>query len=799
MIGRITKALRRLRRRLSRNEWAIRIFGLSRLPAHTDKPGLVIVQVDGLSRTQFERALERGRLPFLRKLIQHKRYRVHTLYSGLPATTAAVQAELFYGVKVAVPAFCFRDYKTGRTVRMVEPNAVAAIERDLARQGEPLFKDGAVYSDIFTGGAAESHFCPASAGWAQALRGANPFGIVFLVITNFYSFIRTILLLAVEFVLAIIDMLQGGIAGHHLVKELKFVPMRVAICIGLRELVTIGAKIDIARGLPVIHVNFVGYDEQSHRRGPRARFAHWSLKGIDDSIARIWREAQICERREYQVWVYADHGQEQSLSYPLVHGRSVEEAVRAVFANVDVTGAGSPRDWRDVQSYRAALLGAGQTQKLSPATNQNDAATETAKRRMEVAALGPVGFLYVPEGLTPEDRARVARALVERAHIPMALFFDALGRLTACTGAGILRLPDDRAQLFGAGHPFVDELTDDLHALCAHPCAGDLVICGWRAGTPHYTFPHENGSHGGMGTEETRAFALLPADTRLPARDRDYLRPLDLHQAALHQLGRREITDENVVRSRRKKGQPVRIMTYNVHSCRGLDGKVAPERIARVIADYEPDIVALQELDVGRPRTGGVDQAHLIARYLKMDFHFHPALRVAEEQYGDAILTHLPMRLIKADRLPGHPSRPGLEPRGALWVAITVDDIDLQVINTHLGLRRTERVAQMRELLDAGWLADPACQPPLVLCGDFNGGPLSTVYRLLSADLRDAQKGAKPGRPKNTWFSGYPTRRIDHIFVDPGIEVVGVEVPSTRLVRIASDHLPVIAEIRLPV
>ena len=106
-----------------------------------------------------------------------------------------------------------------------------------------------------------------------------------------------------------------------------------------------------------------------------------------------------------------------------------------------------------------------------------------------------------------------------------------------------------------------------------------------------------------------------------------------------------------------------RILTYNVHRCLGTDGRLSPERIADVIAAYEPDVVALQELDVGRLRSGGVDQAHAIARALGMHVHFHASLRVLEEQYGNAILTHRPSQLVKAEALPGLGEAP--EPRAA--------------------------------------------------------------------------------------------------------------------------------------
>ena len=143
----------------------------------------------------------------------------------------------------------------------------------------------------------------------------------------------------------------------------------------------------------------------------------------------------------------------------------------------------------------------------------------------------------------------------------------------------------------------------------------------------------------------------------------------------------------------------IRFLTYNVHSCFGADRKADPARIAEVIAECRPDIVALQEVDVGRARSGGTDQAHMISTHLRMEAQFHPALHLADERYGDAVLTALPMRLVRADALPSSG-----EARGALWVEVDVFGTQLQVFVTHLGLRGSERVRQATTLLGPGWL-----------------------------------------------------------------------------------------------
>jgi endonuclease/exonuclease/phosphatase family metal-dependent hydrolase len=240
-----------------------------------------------------------------------------------------------------------------------------------------------------------------------------------------------------------------------------------------------------------------------------------------------------------------------------------------------------------------------------------------------------------------------------------------------------------------------------------------------------------------------------------------------------------------------------RILTYNVHRCLGTDGRLDVGRIAAVIAAEEPDIVALQEVDVGRARTGGVDQAHHIAERLKMTHRFHAALEVEEELYGDAILTCLPERVIKTGPLPGYRPIPQLEPRGALMVAIEVaDGVEVQVLNTHLGLVPREQQIQAAAVAGEGWLGHPMRRDPLILIGDFNATSRSVVWRTLSAKLTDATAG-RSGRRIATFPAQAPILRIDHVFVSRGVRVTGMHVPATPLAKIASDHRPLVMDFEI--
>ena len=783
---------RRTRRWLSRTEWGVRLFGLPRSVGTSAEPGLLLVQIDGLSRSQFETALHHRRLPFLRRLMTRDHYRLHTLYSGLPSSTPAFQGELFYGVKGVVPGFSFREHRSGRVVRMVDPEPAARVQRRLGKLGRGLLQGGSAYSDIYSGGATESHFCPSTWGWGHLLQAANPFAWLLFIVAHTWSFVRIAVLLAAESVLAVVDCLRGMYTGQDLMKELKFVPTRVGICILLRELLTVGASMDAARGLPVIHLNLLGYDEQAHRRGPSSVFAHWSLRGIDNAIRRMWYTARRSTRRDYQIWIYSDHGQEFTLPYPDETGTTLEEAVAKVFDSAEEADR-REHPPRGVQFQRASWLGRAPI-KRPPA---DSAVTErvTAEGKLTVTAMGPLGFIYPPSRLSEARRRDIAARLVTEARVPLVFYVDDDQVVWAQNGKGRFHLPAQAEMVLGPEHPFLPEVAEDLVNLCRHPDAGELITSGWRPGERSISFPFENGAHCGPGPEETRAFALLPHDAPIPDQEKKYLRPLDLREAALVTLKR--IAPQRPVRKRRRRPGTLRIMTYNVHSCIGTDGRLSPARIARVIAQYDPDVVALQELDVGRPQTGEIDQAHAIAQDLEMEFHFHPALAVEEELYGDAVLSRLPMRLVRASALPRLANRPYLEPRGALWVAINVDDSDVQLVNTHLSLSPKERSQQVSALLGSEWLSHADCRTPAILCGDFNALPRSRGYRKLCGRLQDAQRVLKNHRPKRTWFPRMPLGRIDHVFVSPDVEVTDVQVPRTHLTRVASDHLPLIVDVKL--
>lgn len=803
MISSLSVRLRWLRRKISRTHWAALLLGVKRPTGETEEPGLIMIQVDGLSRTQLEAAVERGSMPFLSRLIRRGHFTLENFYSGIPSTTPAVQAEIFFGVKCAVPAFQFLHRKAGKVMRMYEADSAAEIEEELlARNHEPLLKGGHAYSNIYRAGAERTRYCSQDLAPDELLRRLHPFKSLLLILVYLPKILRMIGLAIVELVLALGDAVKGLYEKQGFWMEIGFVPARVVVCILVRELIRFRVLLDIERGTQMIHANFLGYDEQAHRRGPGSAFAHWTLKGIDRAIRDTYRAGHQSDHRDYELMIYSDHGQEHSEPYEKRHGRALDVALGEVFREGPLAGHAiwmkrMPELVGSSLDRCRALMG------LKPvsatASGDPDPATQII-----VTAMGPIGHLYFPTQPAVDAMESYGRNLVQRAGIPMVLLKQPDQTVKVFNPRGEWMLPRDRAELLGAGHPFLDEAAEDLVRLCFHEDAGDIVFSGWDPQGKPMSFPLENGAHCGPGPEETGGFLLVPDRIRRwhvshLARTGERVRGEDLNKIALHYLGRDGPREERVSEhEERDSDLPLRVMTYNIHSCRGIDGKLRPERIARVINHFDPDVVAVQEVDAHRPRSRSHDQARLIADHLRMNHVFHAMLEEEKERYGIAVFSRYPFRVVKSGLLTHADHRTFREARGAIWVKLEIAGrAPFHFVNTHFGLGRGERRQQADELLGKDWIGGIPEDEPVILCGDFNSGPRSKVFRKLAGVLRDSQTLAVAHEPVATFPSLSPFLRLDHVFTSAHFTVEGVERPHTPTAVAASDHLPLCVELTL--
>ena len=231
--------------------------------------------------------------------------------------------------------------------------------------------------------------------------------------------------------------------------------------------------------------------------------------------------------------------------------------------------------------------------------------------------------------------------------------------------------------------------------------------------------------------------------------------------------------------------EPLRVVTWNIHHGRGLDGRVDLERIARVLEPLDADLLALQELDAGRARTGGVDQSAALAARLGMRAIFYEAFEDDDGgRYGHALLTRsAPTRTTLAP-LPRWPLR---EPRGLIDARVDTRLGPVRAMSTHLGLLELERIRQARAIV--GRVRD--ARHPVVLLGDLNAPSAVPSMRVLRRALADVTP--RPSRER-TWPAFCPLLRLDYVLAS-GLRGVRGRTVRGGEATVASDHLPLRAEL----
>lgn len=779
---------------LSRSHWFSRLLNL---PVCMDNPGdtgLILIQIDGLSYRQFQTALKKNRMPYLKHLLNTKEHTLKSGYSGLPSSTPAYQAELLYGIKSFVPAFEFIDRRTDRHHVCYRPESANHLARELTTRGQPLLSGGNAYAMLFTGGADEARYCAETMDLDSLFRTLNPVKLLILLVLHTAELLKIITYTLIECGLAVFDFFKGVFARQNLIKEFTFIPARVLVCIVLRELVRFRLKLDVARGIPLVCANFLGYDEQAHRRGPDSAFAHWSLKGIDNAIKDIHKRSQASQCRTYDIIIYSDHGQERVDDYETINGISVKRAIRKVFQRLYPDHLFSGNQEADISLEKLYKRIRSFFIKRREPENENAPGRTIRADEIRITTMGPLGHIYLPGQILKKELSTAAQDLAASAAIPL-VFFQEGQEIYVCDRDGIFRLSDDVERVLGEDHPHRDRVVLDLERICRHQNAGDLVISGWQGHQRPLSFSTETGAHGGLGRNETHPFVLLPSN--IPKDGKTTFRAEDLRQVVQSHF--QDLKHPKAIRQMGINPFKFRIVSFNIHSCKGFSGRCRPDRTRDLLSRMAPDIVALQEVDVGCKRTGYIHQADFLAQGLGMTYYFHPLMKRSEGRYGLAILSRFPLSGLDCSIFPNPPRIKGKEPRGFMTADIRTPAGTVRILNTHFGLKAKERLFQAETIVRKTVRENlGTTEIPTILCGDLNAGPGTDVYKTINAGFNDVQTCTPGiGSPKPTFISWYPVRRIDHIFVSDHFNVESVVVPNSYQDRGVSDHLPVFSRLSL--
>jgi endonuclease/exonuclease/phosphatase family metal-dependent hydrolase len=229
----------------------------------------------------------------------------------------------------------------------------------------------------------------------------------------------------------------------------------------------------------------------------------------------------------------------------------------------------------------------------------------------------------------------------------------------------------------------------------------------------------------------------------------------------------------------------MKIASYNIHKCRGVDGLVQPGRIVSVIKELNADVVALQEVDhrIGT-RTGLLDP-ELIERDTGLKLLVQSDVVDGHGWHGNALLVRGTPIHYRRSRI----NLPGIEPRGAVFAELDLGEGMFRVIAVHLGLLRRSRVQQVNAILDQFLSMAPM---PTLMLGDFN------EWRRVRRSALEALEpvfGFQPAHP--SFPSRMPMLPMDRILDWPRGLITNFAIHSSPLARMASDHLPLVAEVDL--
>lgn len=245
----------------------------------------------------------------------------------------------------------------------------------------------------------------------------------------------------------------------------------------------------------------------------------------------------------------------------------------------------------------------------------------------------------------------------------------------------------------------------------------------------------------------------------------------------------------------------LKILTYNIHRAIGVDRRFRPQRIVDILKHHDADLVLLQEVDEGAPRSRELDLARELAEaagYPHLAAGYNVSLR--KGRYGNAVLSRWPLLIHRNIDL----TIDSRKRRGCLHARIRIEKghlgvRELEVFNLHLGLSPRERTRQVGILTRSPEFAAVAEEAPCVVAGDFNDwlAQLHPIFKEIFAFKSATRHRFGYQAAIRTYPSFSPTGALDKIYYRGPMKLLGARSCRLNVSRVASDHLPIVAEFEL--
>jgi uncharacterized membrane protein YvlD (DUF360 family) len=519
-----------------------RIAGRSVPPEKHGKPGMVIIEIDGLSAPVLEAAISRGYMPTVTQWLRRGSHKLVGWDCGVPSQTSSSQAGILCGNNYDIPAFRWYEKETGRLIVSNNPNDASEIERRVS-SGEGLLRDGGSSLGNTLSGDASKSLLTMSTVSDPARHVREGYSGFFFYLVNPYHFTRALVLSLWEIVVELGQGARQRIFGvkPRVPRGGSFPLLRAASTVFLREVNVSLLVAEMFAGTTTAYVTLVGYDVIAHHAGPARRDAFRVLRDIDKKIKLIARAAEDAPRPYYFV-LLSDHGQSFGATFKQRYGKTLEQLVQSLLTGDQTVRAyvGYGEGWGHMNALLSeavkydGMTGRAVRRMLRRRTRDGyvdvkppalagappkGADKEGAAGRVVVCASGNLGLIYFadqPERVTFEEMAAdypgLIEGLVSHEGVGFVLTFSEQHGPLVLGKDGVRYLKDDRVEGNGPLEGFGERAAEHLRRFDTFPHVGDLVVnsmCDPLTGEVA-AFEELVGSHGGMGGPQTEPFLVYP-------------------------------------------------------------------------------------------------------------------------------------------------------------------------------------------------------------------------------------------------------------------------------------------------